>query len=530
MQFDSPTSTKNKNEKNMTTLHLRKSIGPECFRGCLLIALALCCFALAPDVQAVTPAPDGGYPGGNTAEGQNALQSLTSGTNNTATGLRALFLNTSGVNNTAAGSQALLNNTTGGANTANGYVALVTNTSGGSNTATGSGALHGNTSASHNTATGYISLYNNTTGSFNTATGDRALYSNTTGNQNTANGYQALNSNTTGGHDNTATGYVALNSNTTGTNNTANGSQALYNNTTGVENTATGFGALYFNTSDDNTATGFQALNSNTTGFQNTANGAQALYFNTIGDFNTAIGFQALYNIGTGLNNVAVGEFAGGNLTADDGQNIDIGHSGFAGDNRTTRIGASQLRAFIAGIYGATASGGIAVYVNSDGQLGTATSSARFKQNIQSMDKASDVLLALRPVTFRYKPEIDPQGIPQFGLVAEEVAKVNPDLVARDAKGEPYTVRYDAVNAMLLNEFLKEHSKVEEQDRTVQEQKVAITQLKSAVTKQEATIAAQQKRMEVLTASLKEQASQIQKVSAQLELNKPAPRTVLNNQ
>ena len=143
----------------------------------------------------------------------------------------------------------------------------------------------------------------------------------------------------------------------------------------------------------------------------------------------------------------------------------------------------------------------MAVYVNSDGQLGTATSSARFKQDIHSMDKASDVLLALRPVTFRYKPEIDPQGLPQFGLVAEEVAKVDPDLVARDAQGELYSVRYEAVNAMLLNEFLKEHRKMQEL---------------------EVTIAKQQKQIEALTTGL-------QKVSDQLELNKSAPRTVVNN-
>src|SRR4029077_12395846 len=162
---------------------------------------------------------------------------------------------------------------------------------------------------------------------------------------------------------------------------------------------------------------------------------------------------------------------------------------------------------------------GSTVVVNSSGQLGVAPSSARFKEAIKPMDKAREAILALKPVTFRYKEEIDPDGIPQFGLVAEEVEKVNPDLVARDADGKVYTVRYDAVNAMLLNEFLKEHRQVQE--------------LKSIVTRQEATIAQQQKdfkltaaqqQMEIkaLTAGLKEQASQIRKVSAQLEISKVA--------
>src|SRR6202022_3728717 len=150
------------------------------------------------------------------------------------------------------------------------------------------------------------------------------------------------------------------------------------------------------------------------------------------------------------------------------------------------------------------------------GQLGVAPSSQRFKDEIKPMDKASEAILALKPVSFRYKHELDPKGIPQFGLVAEEVEKVNPDLVVRDADGKVFTVRYEAVNAMLLNEFLKEHRKVEEQGRKAQEQERTIAQLK--------------KGMEVLTAQLHEQSSQIQKVSAQLELNKPAPRTVLNNQ
>jgi uncharacterized coiled-coil protein SlyX len=198
--------------------------------------------------------------------------------------------------------------------------------------------------------------------------------------------------------------------------------------------------------------------------------------------------------------------------------NIDIGSVGVAGESNKIRIGkvGTQSATFIAGIYGTTVSKGVAVYVSSSGLLGTVTSSARFKDDIKPMGQVSDALLALKPVTFHYKKEIDPDRTQQFGLVAEEVAKVNPDLVVRDDQGKIYTVRYEAVNAMLLNEFLKEHTTVQE--------------LKSTVAKQDAIIAQQQKGMEVLTASLKEQAAQIQKVSAQIELSKPAPRTVVNNQ
>ncbi len=187
-----------------------------------------------------------------------------------------------------------------------------------------------------------------------------------------------------------------------------------------------------------------------------------------------------------------------------------------------------------------TVSRGAGVIVEATGHLGTTTSSARFKDKIQPMDKASEAILALEPVTFRYKQELDLDQIPQFGLVAEQVAKVNPDLVARDEEGKPYTVRYEAVNAMLLNEFLKEHRRIDEQARQVQEQKAAITELKSRAAKQEvaiaqqqksfeATIAQQQKEIEALTAGLKKQAAQVQKVSDQLELSKAASRMVLNN-
>jgi hypothetical protein len=182
------------------------------------------------------------------------------------------------------------------------------------------------------------------------------------------------------------------------------------------------------------------------------------------------------------------------------------------------RIGTNGTHnnTYIAGISGATVPTGVAVIVDGDGHLGTTTSSARFKEAIKSMDKASEVILALKPVTFRYKHDLDPEGIPQFGLVAEDVEKVNPDLVARDDHGKAYTVRYEAVNAMLLNEFLKEHRKVEEQQAT-------IAQLKAADAKQEEKISA-------LTELVKAQAAQIQKVSAHLELNNTASQIVLNNQ
>jgi hypothetical protein len=182
-----------------------------------------------------------------------------------------------------------------------------------------------------------------------------------------------------------------------------------------------------------------------------------------------ASGFSALANSTNGSNNIALGFEAGINLSSGT-NNIYIGNAGVQGDDNTIRVGTggTQTNTFVAGIYGVTAASGVAVYVNSSGQLGTMTSSARFKQDIRSMDDASDVLLSLHPVTFRYKPELDPQGIPQFGLIAEDVEKVDPGLVARDDKNQIYTVRYEAVNAMLLNEFLKQHNKVAEQNKEIE--------------------------------------------------------------
>jgi hypothetical protein len=390
-------------------------------------------------------------------------------------------------------------------NTAEGFAALLSLTSGSDNTAIGIDALERNTTGSFNTATGAGALLENTIGLNNTAIGFEALFSNTNGANNTANGSDALLNNTTG-FDNTAAGANALERNTTGANNTANGFQALNSNTTG----------------NFNTANGVEALFSNTTGFDNTANGVEALNNNTTGGNNTANGVQALNNNTTGGNNIALGHLAGQNLTTGN-NNIDIGNVGVAAEANTIRIGTegTQAATFMAGISGATVPKGVAVIIDSSGHLGTTKSSARFKEEIKPMENASEAILALKPVTFRYKHELDPDGIPQFGLIAEQVEKINPDLVARDEKGQVYTVRYDAVNAMLLNEFLKEH-------RNVQEQEATIAQLKSAALKQEAVNAEHRKEMDALTASLKEQASQIQKVSVQLELSKLAPQMVVN--
>ena len=319
---------------------------------------------------------------------------------------------------------------------------------------------------------------------------------------------------------NTATGYQALFSDSDGGGNTANGALALLDNTTGGGNTANGLNALF----------------SNTTGSGNTANGASALYTNSTGSNNTANGPGAL-QFSTGNYNAALGYKAGQNLAAGD-NNLYIGNEGVATESNTIHIGTvtpstdftPHMATYVAGISGATVPGGTNVIIDASGHLGTTTSSARFKEEIKPMENASEAILALKPVTFRYKHELDPNGIPQFGLVAEEVEKVNPDLVARDAQGKVYTVRYEAVNAMLLNEFLKEHRTVEELKATVGKQEGTITQLKAAALKQEEVNAEQRKGIEALTESLKKQESQIQKVSAQLELSKPAPRTVDNSQ
>jgi hypothetical protein len=365
----------------------------------IAIGLLLACLELSPEAQAVVPPPDGGYPGSNTAEGQNALLSRTTGT--------------------------------------------------------------------FNTAIGFFSLRALTTASFCTGLGAGTLLANTAG-------------------ENTATGAGALLSNTTGSGNTADGAFALLSNATGFRNAATGRFALF----------------NNTTGSFNTAHGVDALYSNTSGDGNTANGLSALAFNTTGAFNIALGTSAGQNLTTGN-SNIDIGNLGVANEGNTIRIGTTgdQSATYIAGIAGQTVgAGGSTCYVDNDGKLGVFLSAHRFKTDIADMATASEAILALRPVTFHYKPELDKTGIPQFGLVAEEVEAINPDLVTRDKEGKVSTVRYEAVNAMLLNEFLKEHCKNQQQ---------------------EATIARLEKQIEVLAQGL-------QKVNAELESTKRAPQVAFN--
>jgi hypothetical protein len=408
-----------------TTLTISNPISDSLLRCALiLIPFVLICVATLPGAHAVSPPPDGGYPNFNTAEGQSALFSLTTG--------------------------------------------------------------------SANTAVGWFSLSTNAAGSFNTATGAGSLLFNTA-DQNTAFGAAALLFNTTG-INNTAVGAAALSNNTTAAGNTANGAFALFSNTEGVVNTASGAAAL----------------SSNTTGSNNTAYGEEALE-NSNNNHNTAVGSSALRSNTTGSVNTALGSFAGINVTTAD----HVICIGINGENVSNSC-------FIGNIFGeTTVNAGTPVMIDSAGQLGTTSSSRRFKKEIQPMDKASESLLALKPVTFHYKS--DNTSTPQFGLIAEEVADTNPDLVVRDEKGEIYTVRYDAVNAMLLNEFLKEHQKNEEQGATISKLKATAAEQEARATKQGATIAQQQKQIEALTTGL-------QKVSAQLELSKPAPQTVLNDQ
>ena len=450
---------------------------------CYLVVIGLTCLLLLPAARAVTPIPDGAYPGQNVAEGGGgALGHLTTGLENTAIGFDALLEDETGNNNTAVGNAALQNNTADN-NTAVGQGALLLNTTGTHNSAIGASALR-NSNGDNNTANGFETLLSNTNGSDNTAVGYEALHSNGfDGMDNTAVGSGALSRNVSASF-NTAVGFNALFNNTAG-DNTAVGDQSLFNNSSGINNTATGTAALFKNTIGNyNTASGPAALFSNTTGSNNTADGYLALENNIIGHDNMAAGFQALLR-STGSNNIALGSNAGANLTTGN-NNIDIGATvlGNAGEANTIRVGkqGTQKASFIAGIFG-TAVSGSQVVVSSNGKLGVATSSARFKDAIKPMDKASETIFALKPVTFRYKEEVDPDRAPQFGLVAEDVEKVSPDLVIRGEDDKVMSVRYEAVNAMLLNEFLKEHRKVEEQGATIAEMKKQIAALSAMVQK-----------------------------------------------
>jgi hypothetical protein len=356
---------------------------------------------------------------------------------NTASGTSALLdlLGASGgINKSAFGADALQSNTTGYANTASGAFALQQNTAGIYNTAFGENALNGNISGYGNTATGVNSLLQNTTGYFNTANGGNSLFSNTTGIYNTGMGLNSLLSNTTGAW-NTALGSVALYSNTTGASNAAVGGNALYSNTSGANNTAVGYLALYSNTTGKgNAGQGTNALYRNTTGIRNLGIGSNALYDNTTGSYNIALGFDAGYNVTTGSNN------------------IEIGISGTPSDDGTIQIGVqgTQTSATIAGIYGVAVSGS-AVYVTANGQLGMQASSERYKTDIATMPEMSEKLAQLRPVTFHYRT--DPKSIQQYGLIAEEVDKVYPELVIRDGTGKIQGIHYEELAPMLLKEL-----------------------------------------------------------------------------
>jgi hypothetical protein len=351
---------------------------PTLRRGFLLPALAFILIAMAasPAIHAVTPPPDGGYPNGNTAEGSDALFSLTDGFENAAIGTNALYYNTSGYLNAAVGAYAMITNSTG------------------------------------------------------------------------------------------------------------------------IENTALGAEAMFENTNGDcNTAVGWLALGFNSTGSQNTALGASALGGNS-----------------TGNNNIAIGNFAGFSLTGSN--NVALANNGIRGESGVMRLGTegTQTATYIAGIRTSPLAVAVGVGINSSGQLGIRASSVRFKEAVKPMDKASEAILSLQPVTFRYKKTLDPSGQPQFGLIAEQVAKIDPDLVVSEANGKPFSVRYEEVNAMLLNEFLKEHRKVEEQRNKIEKQDAKVQKLEVAVAH--------------LEAALKAQAAQIQKVSGQLATQAPVPRVV----
>ncbi len=355
------------------------------------------------------------------------------------------------------------------------------------------------------TAEGCQALQNLTTGAGNTGVGWRSLFSAGASNFNTGVGAGTLVLNT--GDSNTAVGTAALLLNTTGTKNTAVGTAALVYNDSGIENVAVGFQALFQNTTIGNsagafnTAVGTLALQNNTTGVFNTAIGDDVLNMTTTTHDNTAVGAGAMAN-STGTNNTAVGRQAG--ISSGTGNNnvyLGSNMNGVAGENDHT---------YIRNINTTSVSGGgtDTVTVNlTTGLIGHATSSRRYKEDIKPMDNSSQTLFALKPVTFRYKKEIDQSQSLEYGLVAEEVAQVDPSLAIRDKNGQIDSVRYNAINAMLLNEFLKEHRKNEEQEKTIAE-------LNSGMT--------------ALAATVKEQAAEIQKVSAQLEASKPAPQVVNN--
>jgi hypothetical protein len=401
---------------------------------------------------------------------------------------------------------------TGGQNTVVGNFSLTSNTTGFDNTATGQSSLGSNTTGSGNTANGRSALALNTTGANNTASGRNSLFSNTSGGFNTALGHGALSSNTTGG-SNTAAGGNALLNNITGTNNTASGTSAMQNNSDGNQNSAYGSGALAFNTvGNGNTASGFFALTGNTTGINNTGDGRSAMANNTTGGNNTGSGFQALAFNTTGSNNIALGANAGVQLTTGS-FNIAIGHPGGAAEGNTTRIGDSnQTRTFISGIRGVStgSASGVTVLIDVNGQLGTVSSSRRFKDDIDDMSVASSALMKLRPVTFHYKSDKSLSGRTlQYGLIAEEVADIYPGLVAHSADGQVETVLYQFLPSMLLNEYQK-------QQRTIEAQKAEIATQRQILADVRRDHRLQSARMDALEQRSIEQAAYMAKLLDQM--------------
>jgi len=439
----------------------------------VLVVLLLACFAMrsAPNAFGVVPPPDGCYPAFTTAEGCNALRLLGGGIGNTAIGWYSVFSAGNASYNTGVGAGALALTTTGAdSNTAVGTAAMLLNASGFNNTAVGTDALLYNDSGSFNNAVGTFALFNNIDGRGNSAFGYAALRENIHAGSNTAIGALALASNDNTGNNvarfNTAVGGSALLNNTDGDSNTAVGFEALSSNDSGSDNIALGDSALLSNdTGSSNTAVGAQALSSNEAGFGNVAIGESALSTNVNVLLNTVVGWQAGKDV-DGIDNIYIGDSAGAGVTAED-FTIRIGNEAFVD------------ACYIAGAFGVNDAASIPLRIAPSGHLATGVSSARFKQDIKPMDKASESILALKPVTFRYKN--DANETPQFGLVAEDVAKVNPDLVILDREGKPYTVRYEEVNAMLLNEFLKEHRKIEELEATLGDLAAQLRELSAQV-------------------------------------------------
>ena len=332
----------------------------------------------------------------------------------------------------------------------------------------------------------------------------------TTGINNSAFGTNALNKLTTG-NNNAAQGNSALSSLIDGNTNTAFGVLALHLNVSGDFNTAVGYRALEHSTSNVNTAVGYRALNANTTGAGNTAVGVLALFDGITGSTNTAVGQEALRST-SGSSNTALGFQAAGFVLSASGVVCIGAGMGGANVNNTTYIRNvnTTVQPVTAGVVD------LVTVRLSDSRLGRNASSQRYKENITPMDTASEVLYQLKPVTYRYKKDIDPTQSLDYGLVAEDVAKIDPKLAIRDGDGHIESVRYMAIYNMLLNEFLKEH-------RTVQELKSIAARQEANAAKQEAMIAQQQKQIEALTAGL-------QKVSTQVEASKPVPQLADNDQ